>query len=193
MSVRILVVEDELELRTYLDLTLRCLGYKVELAQDGTEALERLQSERADIAAVLLDFIMPNRDGIDTLREIRQLYPDLPVIMISGFPFPLNIVTAMKNGATDLLCKPVTHEDLQKAISRALDVKTMEWLRPINSTSFVSRSYWGKSQKMGSIHAIIGKVGWSDAPVLIQASIAQEPMTLSSDKMFARRVSVSSR
>jgi len=182
MSVRILVVEDELELRNYLDLTLRCLGYKVDLAENSAEALERLQAEASEIAVVLLDFTTPNRDGMDILREIRQLYPDLPVIMMSGFPFPLNIVTAMKNGATDFLCKPVSHEDLQKAISRALDVKTVEWLRPLNTTVPATRAFLGRSPRMTSIHEVLGKVGWSDAPVLIQGE------TGSGKEMIAREL-----
>src|SRR2546422_1283309 len=109
-ALRILVAEDELELRVYLEMALGCLGYKVELTQDGAEALEYLLSGADEIAVVLLDLIMPNRDGGDTLREIRQLYPDLPVIIVSGAPSPLNIVTAMKDGATDFLCKPRSEE-----------------------------------------------------------------------------------
>ena len=81
-ALRILVAEDELELRVYLEMALGCLGYKVGLAQDGAEALEYLQSGADEIAVVLLDLIMPNRDGGDTLREIRQLYPELPVIIV---------------------------------------------------------------------------------------------------------------
>ena len=69
----ILVGEDELEVRGYLEMALKCLGYSVELAQDGDEVLACLQSSRKDFAAVLLDLMMPNRDGIDTLREIRRL------------------------------------------------------------------------------------------------------------------------
>jgi two-component system response regulator AtoC len=164
----VLVAEDEHELRVYLEMALRCLGYKVELAQDGNEALECLQSGAGEISAVLLDFIMPNRDGIETLIEIRKLYPDLPVIMISGAPSPLNIVTAMKSGATDFLCKPVTHEDLRKALTRALDVKTVECLRPVKSTLPPSRAFLGKSPRMAKIQVILGQVGWSEAPVLIQ-------------------------
>ena len=61
----------------------------------------------SDIAAVLLDLMMPNRDGIDTLHEIRRIDPNLPVIIVSGAASTLNVVTAMKTGATDFLCKPV--------------------------------------------------------------------------------------
>src|SRR3954465_12459280 len=103
----VLIGEDDMEVRAYLKMALKCLGYSVEVAEDGDEVLACLQSSRAEISAVLLDLAMPNRDGIDTLAEIRRLNPDLPVIMISGDSSPLNIVTAMKAGANDFLCKPV--------------------------------------------------------------------------------------
>src|ERR1051325_10204756 len=117
-SLTILVGEDELEVRGYLAMALKCLGYSVELAQDGEEVLAYLRSG-ADVAAVLLDIMMPNQNGIDTLREIRQMDTTLPVIVISGTASTLNAVSAMKNGATDFLDKPVSHEDLRKALSRA--------------------------------------------------------------------------
>jgi DNA-binding NtrC family response regulator len=185
-SLKILVAEDDLELRAYLDMALRCLGYKVEQAQDGDEALECLQAGAGEIAAVLLDFIMPNRDGIDTLSEIRQLYPELPVIMISGATSPLNIVAAMKNGAADFLCKPVTHEDLRKAITRALDVKTVECIRTSKNTVSATRLLFGKSPQMGAIQAVLGQVGWSEAPVLIQGE------TGSGKEMIARELHANS-
>jgi len=167
-SVRILVVEDDVELRAYLEMALRCLGYKVELAQDGGEAMECLQEGGVEIAAVLLDLLMPNHDGLETLRHIRVLYPQVPVIIVSGSPAPLNIVAAMKSGATDFLCKPVTHEDLQKAITRALDVKTVECLRPAKSIAATTGAFIGKSPLMAGIQASLAQVGWSEAPVLIQ-------------------------
>src|SRR5215470_13193807 len=126
----ILIGEDELEVRGYLEMALKCLGYSVELAQDGDEVLSCLQSSRSEIAAVLLDIMMPNRDGIDTLREIRRIDANLPVIIVSGASSTLNVVTAMKSGATDFLCKPVAHEDLRKAIGKALEIKTPEYVVP---------------------------------------------------------------
>src|SRR5581483_11694244 len=83
-SHRILVAEDEVEVRGYLETALECFGYSVELAQDGEEALACLQSSQYPISAVLLDLIMPKRDGLETLREIRSMYSDLPVIILSG-------------------------------------------------------------------------------------------------------------
>src|SRR5579863_6057111 len=102
----ILVGEDEPEVRGYLEMSLKCLGYSVEFAQDGDEVLSSLQSLRSTIHVVLLDVIMPNRDGMDTLREIRVMEPDLPVIIVTGGGnSPTNVVTAMKCGAVDYLCK----------------------------------------------------------------------------------------
>src|SRR4249920_354058 len=125
----ILVGEDEMEVRGYLEMALKCLGYAVELAQDGDEVLSCLQSSRSDIAAVLLDVMMPNRDGLDTLREIRRIDPNLPVIIVSGATSTLKVVTAMKTGATDFICKPVAHEDLRKALSRAMETKRVEFVK----------------------------------------------------------------
>src|SRR3982751_6120259 len=122
-STRILVGEDELEVRAYLEMAVKCLGYSVELAQDGDEVLSCLQSGSTPPDAVLLDLMMPHRDGIETLKEIRRMHSSLPVIVVSGAFSTTNVVAAMKNGATDFLCKPVVHEDLQKAISRALDLR----------------------------------------------------------------------
>ena len=59
----VLIGEDEMEVRGYLEMALKCLGYSVELAQDGDEVLSCLQASRSEICAVLLDLTMPNRDG----------------------------------------------------------------------------------------------------------------------------------
>src|SRR5262245_66222444 len=80
----ILVGEDEQEVRGYFEMALQCMGYSVQLAQDGDEVLSCLQSSRCDIAAVLLDIMMPNRDGLGTRSEHRAIDPTLPVIIASG-------------------------------------------------------------------------------------------------------------
>jgi two-component system response regulator AtoC len=164
----ILVGEDELEVRGYLEMALKCLGYSVELAQDGDEVLACLQSSRTDFAAILLDIVMPSRDGIDTLREIRRMNADIPVIVVSGASSAMNIVTAMKNGGTDFLCKPVAHEDLRKAIARALENKGADSLPPSRNTAPVTRVFLGRNPQMKEIQTLIGQIGWFEPPVLIQ-------------------------
>ena len=70
---KILVGEDELEVRAYLEIAVKCLGYSVELAQDGDEVISCLQAPGPRPDAVLLDLMMPNRDGMETLKEIRRI------------------------------------------------------------------------------------------------------------------------
>ena len=164
----ILVGEDELEVRGYLEMALKCLGYSVELAQDGDEVLACLQSSQSDYAAVLLDIMMPNRDGMDTLREIRRMDSTLPVIIISGAASTLNVVTAMKSGATDFLCKPVAHEDLHKAVTRALQTKGADYAPVTRNNSAPSKAFLGRNPRIKEIYSLIGQIGWSEAPVLIQ-------------------------
>ena len=116
----ILVGEDESVVRGFLDMTLRSQGYNVEMAGDGNEVLARLR-EPLPVDAVLLDVMMPSRDGLETLREIRRLDSNLPVIMLSCLSTPVTVVEAMKVGANDFLAKPVTHERLRLALKKVLD------------------------------------------------------------------------
>jgi two-component system response regulator AtoC len=166
----ILVAEDDSEVRSYLEMALCCDGYSVQVAQDGDEALECLQECKGRISAVLLDIIMPRKDGLDTLREIRQLDRDLPVIMISGASSPLNIVKAMKLGATDFLGKPVNNEDLSKAVRRALEKKELpvQERRDTSSGAGNNQVWFGTNPDMMKIQSVLPQIGWSDAPVLIQ-------------------------
>ncbi len=164
----ILVGEDEPEVVGYFEMALKCLGYSIELAQDGDEVLSCFQSGRSEIAAVLLDIMMPNRDGLDTLRAIREIDPHLPVIMVSGSSSSFNIVTAMKCGATDFLCKPVAHEDLRKAVSRALEMKEVVYALPSRNTAPANNAYIGTNPRMKEIQALVGEIGWSEVPILIQ-------------------------
>ena len=166
----ILVGEDELEVRAYLEMALKSLGYFVELAQDGEEILNYLRSSQGKVSAVLLDLMMPQRDGMETLREIRRIDSNLPVIIVSGAASTLNIVTAMKGGATDFLCKPVAHVDLQKAIHKALERYTGS-IEPVPAAPPAvtkTKVFLGNDPSMQEIHSLVAHVGWSEAPVLIQ-------------------------
>jgi two-component system, NtrC family, response regulator AtoC len=183
---RILVGEDEPEVRGYFEMALKCLGYSVELAQDGNEVLSCLQSSAPATSAVLLDVMMPKRDGLDTLREIRRLKPNLPVIMISGAATPLHIVNAMKSGATDFLSKPVAHDDLRKAISKALDSKLLDFSPPSRGPVGPSKPFLGMSPNMIEIDSLVQQIGWSETPVLIQGE------TGSGKEVIARELHVQS-
>src|SRR6516164_6706136 len=117
----VLVIEDELEVRGYFEIALRYMGYEVESAQDQEEVFNIWRSTKAEISAILLDLVMPECDGMEMLRRLRGMAPDLPIIVVSAESSTLNVVTAMKRGATDFLSKPVAHEDLRESLTKALE------------------------------------------------------------------------
>jgi two-component system response regulator AtoC len=164
----ILLGEDDLDVRSYLETALRCQGYTVESAHDGDEVLASLHAGGPAISAVVLDMIMPGRDGLNALRAIRRSNPDLPVIMISGAASSLNVVEAMKTGASDFIPKPIQPEDLRKALKQAFDAKAAA-SKPADTPAIPNTHiFFGNSQYMREIQRVIGQIGWSDAPVLIQ-------------------------
>jgi two-component system response regulator AtoC len=166
----ILIGEDEREVRSYLEVALKCQGYSVECAEDGDELLAVLRTIDTPISAILLDLVMPRRDGIETLREIRRLDQDVPVIVVSGASSPLNIVEAMKTGATDFLAKPINHEDLRNAIKKVVDKRNHGIPEPASPPALTHNSqfFFGSSPYMVELHSLLNQIGWSEAPVLLQ-------------------------
>jgi two-component system, NtrC family, response regulator AtoC len=165
----ILLGEDDPEVRNYLETALRCQGYKVELAQDGDEVLACLQANEQPISAILLDLIMPRRDGFEALREIRRSNKEVPVIVVSGASSPLNIVEAMKCGASDFVPKPVHPEDLRKALKTALATRIPERCsQPEPSLPASKQTFFSAAPSMRELQNLVAQIGWSDAPVLIQ-------------------------
>jgi len=164
----ILVAEREAEARGYFETALRSFGYCVELAQDGREALAVLQSTRSEVSAMLLDFAVPQRDGLEILREIRATHSRLPIIVISGATSTANAVAVMKSGATDFLGKPVTHHELQEALRRALRGSQGGRCEAAHEAPEVTSAFFGDSARMRELENFIGEIGWSEAPVLIQ-------------------------
>jgi len=164
----ILVVEDEPEVLGYLEMALKCMDYSVELSQDSEEVLNYLRAGRTDIAAVLLDIMLPNEDGLETLRAIREIDSHVPVIMVSGASSTFNVVTAMKNGATDFLSKPVAHEDLRWAVTRAMEKRAVFYTPPARTATSSTKIFMGNDPHMKEIQELVGQIGWSETPVLIQ-------------------------
>jgi two-component system response regulator AtoC len=164
----ILLGEDDPEVRSYLETALKCQGYRVELAQDGDEVLACLQANEAPISAILLDIIMPRRDGFEALKEIRRCDKDIPVIVMSGAASPLNIVEAMKRGANDFVAKPIQPDDLRKVLKTALANKTPEVTQPERGVPARKQSFNSAVPAMRDLQNLVSQVGWSDVPVLIQ-------------------------
>lgn len=119
MSKRVLIIDDEENIRQMTRLTLETAGYEVAEAGSGTEALAILESDaRWDV--VLLDQKMPGMVGTDVLRRIKVMSPQSHVIMMTAFASVELAVEAMKLGATDFVRKPMTPEVLRNAVAAAL-------------------------------------------------------------------------
>ena len=105
MTHRILIIDDEKNIRTTLARGLDLEGFAVDGAEDGTSGLALLQSFAPDL--VLLDLKLPDRDGLELLGELRQLAPSTAVIVMTGKGTVENAVRALKLGAIDFILKPV--------------------------------------------------------------------------------------
>src|SRR3954469_19532663 len=123
MNERILVADDDPEIRQMVSLSLEIGGFSVESVQSGEQALERLQSKPAP-ALVILDLMMPGIGGMETLRRLRQMQEKTPVMVLSCLNQPDMIVEAMQNGASDYMMKPFEDANLHKRIGRLLNGKS---------------------------------------------------------------------
>ena len=112
---RILVIDDENNIRMMVRLTLEQAGHEVETAADGPTGLEKF-GDGSDFDLVLLDQRMPGMEGLDVLREMKARKPDSRIVMITAFGTIDLAVDAMKAGATDFLRKPFTTETLRGAV-----------------------------------------------------------------------------
>jgi two-component system response regulator PilR (NtrC family) len=115
---RILVVDDEDALRTVLSAELEGEGYKVNMAADGAEAIAILKTQEFDL--ILLDIKMPNVDGFEVLKFIKDNHPKSKVIMLTGFADLKNAIESKKLGAEDFVSKPYDLVDLLTTVERVL-------------------------------------------------------------------------
>jgi len=119
MSSRILIVDDEKPIRDSLQGLLEDEGYVIDCAPSGEEAVVRFRKVPAD--CVLLDIWLPGIDGLETLSRLKQLDPDVPVIMMSGHATIDTAVRATRQGAFDFLEKPLSSERLLIIIRNAIE------------------------------------------------------------------------
>ncbi len=116
---RILIVDDENNIRMMVRLALQHVGHTVETAADGTEGLQKF-GNGSNFDLVLLDQRMPGLEGLDVLKQMRYQHPTAKIIMATAFGTIDLAVDAMKSGATDFLRKPFTAETLRGAVQSAL-------------------------------------------------------------------------
>ena len=121
---RILVVDDDPDILVLLQHRLEQLGYAVRTATHGPEALNKLASEQP--ALILLDLRLPQLSGLDVLQQIKQVAPEVTVIVMTAYASVEKAVEAMKAGAFDFLTKPLTPGHLELVVQKAFERQTLE-------------------------------------------------------------------
>ena len=124
MAERILVVDDDKGVREALAEFLSSLDYLVETAEDGQDALNKYR--KGDFEVILADVIMPNVDGMELLRRIRDVSDDVIFLMITGHPSIGTAVESIKRGADDYITKPFHLEDVKIRITKAIEERTLK-------------------------------------------------------------------
>ena len=166
---RILVVDDEMIVCESCKRILEEEGYEVETALSGNEAFEKMKENLFDI--VITDLKMPGIDGMEVLRTFHKEYPDVFIIMITGFSTVETAVEAMKLGAFDYIPKPFTPDEVTIVVKKAIEKKSLMmeniYLRQELQEKYGFHNIVGKSKKMQEIYRIIAKVASTDSTVLI--------------------------
>ncbi len=161
---RILVVDDEANLRKVLAAILRKDGYEVAVAEDGAQALAEFEKNGADV--VITDLVMPKLGGMDILNTIRALRTDVPVIIITAHGTVDSAVEAIKAGAFDYITKPFEHSEIRAVVAKAARTHEANQ-RHVAPEGSARKSIVGGSSRMEELFKIIDKVADTPSTVLL--------------------------
>jgi DNA-binding NtrC family response regulator len=165
----ILVVDDESEIREGLELLLRGEGYGVSSAETGESGLEKLEQHPYDL--LLLDVSLPDRNGLDMLKEIHRRDPQLSVVLITAYGSIDMARAAFKNGAMDYITKPWSNDELLVQVAQAVESRRLRdenvQLKRALKQRFNFPSIVGKSDKMQVLLNLVTQVAPSRSTVLI--------------------------
>jgi DNA-binding NtrC family response regulator len=169
-SPRILIIDDEAGIRESLDTMLTLEGFTVTLTSDGPSGLEQLARNEYDL--LLLDLALPGESGLDLLPRIVEMYPKLPVIMITAFGTMGNVVDAIRAGAENFVQKPWDNEkllaDIRAAIARHRAEEEVVQLKRTLKQRYNFENIVGKSEPMLKLFDLVAQVAPSRSTVLIQ-------------------------
>jgi two-component system, NtrC family, response regulator AtoC len=166
---RVLVVDDEALIRWSLAERLRADGYDIAEAATASEAVERASEQGPDL--VLLDYKLPDEDGLVVLRKLRELDPDTLIVMLTAHSSVETVVEAMKGGAFDYLTKPFDLDDVSRRVARALDTtrlrRELRSLRDSLARPYSLNSIIGESDAMQRVKTLVRKVATSPGSTVL--------------------------
>lgn len=168
-QLKILVIDDDPSIRNMLAIVLKKSGFDVTCTESGKTALEKLKKETFDL--VISDIKMPDISGIDLLKKIKAISPEIPVIMITAFASANDAVEAMKLGAEDYVTKPFSLDELKIIIDRAIYKTNIEKENIQLKSKLTDKEKFenivGKNQKMLDIFEMVDTISKTDSSVLI--------------------------
>jgi len=168
-SAHILVVDDELSMREFLEFMLSREGYRVSSADSGKTAVSLIQKNRYDL--ILCDIRLGDMTGLEVLKAAKRQHPETVVIMISAYASAETAVEAMNEGAYDYLPKPFDNNELKTAIAKALEVKTLAKERQAIDEDLKKTVHFGRivgnSPRMLRIYDLIRQVSQTKTNILI--------------------------
>jgi two-component system, NtrC family, response regulator AtoC len=166
---KILIVDDDEGVRQVLGQSLSGAGYQLSSAESGERAVAAVREEAFDL--VILDMVLPRVDGMEVLKEITALRPEMPVVMITGYASVETAIKAMKMGAVDYIVKPFRMEEVDLVIGKALERSHLRrenvYLRRQLETTYGVHNIVGQSPAMRRIFSLIEQVASSRSTVLI--------------------------
>ena len=169
MKPSLLVVDDELSMREFLEILLHKEGYRVTTAVNGEAALQLLDRDSFDL--VICDIKMPRVDGMEVLRRVKEADPESQVIMVTAFASTETAVEAMKLGAYDYLTKPFKVDEVKLTIAKALEksllLRENLLLRRELHTKYSFENLIGVSRPMLEVYEMIRRVAPTRSNVLI--------------------------
>lgn len=169
MKAKILVADDETSHRQMIEAVLAAEGYEVTQAEDGQAAISAVEDRFYDL--VIMDVRMPNVDGIQALQKIKQISPDIPVIIMTAYASVGSAVDALKSSAYDYLIKPLDIDELKILVDKALRHHQLEqenlYLKERLSDRFDFSNIIGRSPSMTRLFETVALVAPSEATALI--------------------------
>jgi len=169
MQERVLIVDDEEQMRDLLAKILEKNGFQVSMAGDGNQALALLEKEPVDL--VVTDVRMPGMDGMEALKAIKELSPEVVVIIMTAFGSIDQAVQAVKEGAYDYISKPFKIDEMLLTIKKALEERYLRHevtaLRHELRTRYHFENLIGKSRAMQEVFTLIEQVASSRSTVMV--------------------------
>jgi DNA-binding NtrC family response regulator len=166
---RVLIVDDEDLIRWSLQQKLKHWGYHASEAPDGTTAMVRVEEDHPDL--VLLDIHLPDTNGLEVLKSLKETHPRLVVVMMTAYGVLEDAVAALRFGAYDFVCKPLNFEELKATIDNALEaVKLRQEIRHFRERDrrrFSFENIVGKSASIRNSITVMKKVAASPATTIL--------------------------